>query len=334
MSDMSNKYLIVILRFHGDVLLTKPMIDNIKLNDPDGEIDLLVYKGTGSILEQERNIAEIIEIDNASKENFFSRIKKEIKLWAKVRSKKYKYAFFLTTQWRVVPISWAIGKAMKAAVDDKKRRKKLWTKSFSTIFPEALENHIVQRNLSALKSLGLQIFKEDLVLDPTHLELEYKVLSDSFPYLNQDNSYCVIHPTSRREKKLWDKEKFAELINLLVEKNFSVVITSGPDQEEMNYVSEILGSTDRVENKVFNLAGKTGLLGLAALIKGSKFFIGLDSVASHIAASVNKESITLFGPSNPINWKPWSDKAKIIVRDDMKDIEVEDVMSLVEEIYP
>ena len=46
---MSNKYLIVILRFHGDVLLTKPMIDNIKLNDPDGEIDLLVYKGTGSI---------------------------------------------------------------------------------------------------------------------------------------------------------------------------------------------------------------------------------------------------------------------------------------------
>ena len=42
---MSNKYLIVILRFHGDVLLTKPMLDNIKLNDPDSEIDLLVYKG-------------------------------------------------------------------------------------------------------------------------------------------------------------------------------------------------------------------------------------------------------------------------------------------------
>ena len=334
MSDMSNKYLIVILRFHGDVLLTKPMIDNIKLNDPDGEIDLLVYKGTGSILEQERNITEIIEIDNASKENFFSKIKKEIKMWAKVRSKKYKYAFFLTTQWRVVPISWAMGKAMKAAVDDKKRRKKLWTKSFSKIFPEALENHIVQRNLSALEILGLQIFKEDLVLDPTHLEMGYKSLSDSFPYLNQDNFYCVIHPTSRREKKLWDKEKFAELINLLVKKNFSVVITSGPDEEEMNYVCEILRSTDMVENKVLNLAGKTSLLGLAALIKGAKFFIGLDSVASHIAASVNKESITLFGPSNPTHWKPWSDKAKIIVRDDMKSIEVEDVMSLVEEINP
>ena len=132
---------------------------------------------------------------------------------------------------------------------------------------------------------------------------------------------------------MWDKEKFAQLIDLLVKKNFSVVITSGPDQEEINYVSEILRSTDNAKNKVLNLAGKISLLGLAALIQGGKFFIGLDSVASHIAASVNKESITLFGPSNPINWKPWSDKAKIIVRDDMKNIEVEDVMSLVEEIY-
>ena len=34
------------------------MIDNIKLNVPDSEIDLLVYKGTGSILEHERNVSE------------------------------------------------------------------------------------------------------------------------------------------------------------------------------------------------------------------------------------------------------------------------------------
>ena len=66
---MSNKYLIVILRFHGDVLLTKPMIDNIKLNDPDGEIDLLLYKGTGSILEHEKSLKkdDINDIDKLTK---------------------------------------------------------------------------------------------------------------------------------------------------------------------------------------------------------------------------------------------------------------------------
>jgi len=329
---MNKKFLIVILRFHGDVLLTKPMIDNIKLNAPDSEIDLLVYKGTGSILEHERNVSETIEIDAASKKNIFTRIKKEINLWKKLNLKNYDYAFFLTTQWRVVPISWALGKAMKAAVDDKKRRKSLWIKSFSAIFPEALENHIVQRNLLGLESLGLKIFTENLTLDPSYLDIEYKALEETYPFLNKENSYCLIHPTSRREKKLWDKEKFGQLIKLLLDKDLSVVVTSGPDSHETNYVNDILKKTSIVDKKVLNLAGKTSLLGLAALIKGSKFFIGLDSVASHIAASVDKESITLFGPSNPVNWKPWSDKARIITRDDLRHIEVEDVMSLVKEM--
>ena len=329
---MNKKFLIVILRFHGDVLLTKPMIDNIKLNLPDSKIDLLVYKGTGSILEHERNVSEIIEIDAASKKNIFKRIKKEINLWKKLYSKNYDYGFFLTTQWRVVPMSWALGKAMKTAVDDKKRRKNLWIKSFSTIFPEALENHIIQRNLVALESLGLKIFTENLTLDPSYLDLEYKTLKETYPFLKEENSYCVIHPTSRREKKLWDKEKFGQLINLLLEKGASVVVTSGPDSHEIHYVDEILKKGGIVDKKVLNLAGKTSLLGLAALIKGSQFFIGLDSVASHIAASVDKESITLFGPSNPVNWKPWSDKARIITQENLSCIEVKDVMSLVDEM--
>ena len=332
---MNKKFLIVILRFHGDVLLTKPMIDNIKLNAPDSEIDLLVYKGTGSILEHEKNISEIIEIDAASKKNIFTRIKKEINLWKKLSSKNYDYAFFLTTQWRVVPISWAVGKVMKAAVDDEKRRKNLWIKSFSTIFPEALDKHIIQRNLLALESLGLKVLNEDLTLDPSYLDIEYRALEETYPFLQKEDSYCLIHPTSRREKKLWDKKKFGRLINLLIEKDLSIVITSGPDSFETDYVEEILKKVGSVDKKVLNLAGKTSLLGLAALIKGSKFFIGLDSVASHIAASVDKESITLFGPSNPINWKPWSDKAQIIARkgtEDLSYIEVEDVMSLVDDM--
>jgi ADP-heptose:LPS heptosyltransferase len=65
------------------------MIDNIKRNAPESEVDLLVYKGTGSILEHEKEVSEIIEIDTASKKNFFTRIKKKIKLWKKLYSKNY-----------------------------------------------------------------------------------------------------------------------------------------------------------------------------------------------------------------------------------------------------
>ena len=41
----------------------------------------------------------------------------------------------------------------------------------------------------------------------------------------------------------------------------------------------------------------------------------MDSVASHIAAAVDTPSVTLFGPTNPVNWKPWSDKSRVICRE-------------------
>ena len=85
---MTKKFLIVVLRFHGDVLLTKPMIDNIKLNFQDSEIDLLVYRGTGSILEEEKAVSEIIEIDSSSKGEQLDKVKKRILSMEEIKKKK------------------------------------------------------------------------------------------------------------------------------------------------------------------------------------------------------------------------------------------------------
>ena len=69
-----------------------------------------------------------------------------------------------------------------------------------------------------------------------------------------------------------------------------------------------------------NGSGKTTLIYLAALISKASLFIGVDSVASHIAAAVDTPSITLFGPSNVSNWRPWSDKAIVISRTNNEEI--------------
>ena len=69
MSLKNKKFLIVILRFHGDVLLTKPLIDNIKLNFPNSKIDILLYRGTESIFEFNLSISEIIKISSTSEIN-------------------------------------------------------------------------------------------------------------------------------------------------------------------------------------------------------------------------------------------------------------------------
>ena len=80
MGDKSKRFLIAILRFHGDVLLTTPMISEIKRIFPDSIIDLLVYKGTGSILEFDKRVNSILEAELSSEVNIIKRTFKEILL--------------------------------------------------------------------------------------------------------------------------------------------------------------------------------------------------------------------------------------------------------------
>ena len=120
-----------------------------------------------------------------------------------------------------------------------------------------------------------------------------------------------MHPVSRRKSKQWSQDSFAVLADHYSKLGLKVVLTSGPDKEEINYLK---GICDLSKSVPINLGGKTSLYDLAALIERANFFVGLDSVASHLAAAVNTKGVVLFGPSKQENWKPWSDRIRVICR--------------------
>jgi heptosyltransferase-3 len=201
--------------------------------------------------------------------------------------------------------------ARTAGVDDIKRRKPFWIKSFSSISPEAGDGHIVKRNLAALEALGLTSIEEKRELSliiPQEIKNSIEKIKKNH---RLGSNYCVFHTVSRRETKLWIKESFAQLIDRYADQGLKVVLTSGPDEKEINYLKDIEKLT---KTNFINLGGETRLIELAALIKDAKFFLGLDSVASHIAAAVETKGVALFGPSNPKNWRPWSNKVSVISR--------------------
>ena len=57
------RILIIKLRHHGDVLLSTPVVDALKTHFPDCEIDMLVYAGTGQLIADNPQIAQIFTID-------------------------------------------------------------------------------------------------------------------------------------------------------------------------------------------------------------------------------------------------------------------------------
>jgi len=310
MTTKVKKILIVILRFHGDVLLTKPMIDDLKISYPDSLLDLVVFKGTASLLLDDQFINKVIEIEPSKNLSIWNKIRTEFLLLQKLKRSKYDFGFFLTTQWRLGLMSIFMTKAQTTAVSDSKRKSFLWVGCFSKIFPEAGSNHIITRNLGALESLGIGISNKPIL----NLCISKKTRTNAIRFLESRGilgKFCVIHPISRREVKLWRKEYLIELIDSLEAKGYKVLLSSGPDSEEINYVNYLEENTSSTP---INIGGQTSLLELAAIINKADIFIGLDSVASHIAAAVDTPSITLFGPTSSVNWRPWSDKAKVISR--------------------
>jgi ADP-heptose:LPS heptosyltransferase len=61
---------------------------------------------------------------------------------------------------------------------------------------------------------------------------------------------------------------------------------------------------ERMSVPVVNVAGKTSLGGLAALISTLDLFISNDTGPAHVACAVDTPSITLFGPADYERWAP------------------------------
>lgn len=57
------RILIVKLRHHGDMLLTTPVINTLKANYPEAQIDVLLYKETQDMLADNPALTQVFIID-------------------------------------------------------------------------------------------------------------------------------------------------------------------------------------------------------------------------------------------------------------------------------
>ncbi len=121
----------------------------------------------------------------------------------------------------------------------------------------------------------------------------------------------AVQPFSLWRYKEWSTEKYSRLIRRIsIEFNLPVIIVGSPDEIER---------AERIKNNcgsgVYNIAGKTSLGVLAAVLKTCRLFIGGDSGGMHIAAGVGTPTITIFGPSSSSDWAPRGRNHQVVKKD-------------------
>jgi ADP-heptose:LPS heptosyltransferase len=120
----------------------------------------------------------------------------------------------------------------------------------------------------------------------------------------QDAATTVIHPGAASAARRWPAERFAAVARAERDAARRVVVTGSP--AEVGLAFEVARAARLDDADV--LAGKTDLLGLAAVVAGARRVVCGDTGVGHLATAFGTPSVVLFGPTSPRHWGPPRDR--------------------------
>jgi len=300
MEKQPKRILVVKLRHLGDVLLSSPVFSALQKAYPDALIDAYIWKEARAMLTGHPAITGYHLHDRRWKKlPFFSRLMKEWRLLREIRREKYDLVLNLTEGDRGAIAAFVSGAKRKVGVDPGKK----WARKIFTDLVKSCPGlrHTVERDLDAVRKL--KIFPKpadrDLFL---YIPKEAKAKAVELVGIKP---YVVVHAPARWKFKCLPPQLMAEICNLL---GTRIVLTGGPS--ERDFVEEV---AKYVRGDVLNLAGKTDLKEMGALLLGSKGLITVDSVALHMASALKVPVVALFGPTSELNWGPWMHNRAAVV---------------------
>lgn len=297
-----NRILIVTLRFHGDMLLTTPLISTLKARYPEATIDVLLYEDTIPILSKHPDIHQLYRLKRKTA-GAMEKVSDFLAMRNTLKRNRYDLIVNLADQWPIALLIKSLNCPYSLSIQRGGDRQSLWRACFTRCL-EPTGQHIVEQNFSLLAPLDVP--EEDrtrplsLYYGPEDADRVFALA----PALAA-TPYVVIQPTTRQYFKCWDNEKFAQVIDHLKQQGLEVVLTCGPGADDLAVVNEINTLCEHKPN--LSLAGKTHFLELAALIDKAVLYIGVDSAPMHMAAALATATVCLFGPTDHRKWSPWSD---------------------------
>ena len=294
------KLLLLQLKRIGDLILTTPAIAALRKNYPDSHITLAVSNECADLLPAISNVDRVL----IARRNL-----RDVAMVSSVAGKKFDYCIDFTGNDRSAFLTLLSGAPKRVASYRVREQSKTRARAYTDFVGVRVRDlHTIEYNLALLGAL-------DVRAESTAPQLDLpQTTRDKAERLRRENkigqSYVVLHPGSARREKLWNAERWAEVINHFAEDtDRDLVLTSGPSADEQAHIAKI---TKSARQRFFNLSGKTDLLTLAALISRAQLLVTVDSAPVHFAAASHVPQVILFGPTNPFHWRPTHSPALIL----------------------
>jgi ADP-heptose:LPS heptosyltransferase len=120
----------------------------------------------------------------------------------------------------------------------------------------------------------------------------------------EPGAYLAFHPGSAWPGKRWPERHWSTLAAACVRAGLPVVLTGS--EEERESLSRIRAALPpEARDGVHDWSGRTTLAGAAWIHARARMTVTGDTVAMHLAAAAGTPTLSLFGPSNPVETGPY-----------------------------
>ncbi|MEM0912690.1 MAG: glycosyltransferase family 9 protein [Pseudomonadota bacterium] len=117
-----------------------------------------------------------------------------------------------------------------------------------------------------------------------------------------DKPFAIISPAASKAERNWLPERYAAVIDFIVEHGLQVVLCGGPGPLDLQTSEDISRYTDNI---ALNLVGKTSLKQMLEVLAQASFVIAPDTGPAHMATTQNTPVIGLYAHSNPRRTGPY-----------------------------
>jgi len=144
---------------------------------------------------------------------------------------------------------------------------------------------------------------------PSKKELEFPIMTVDVQnklklqkkYSLKKSRYIIIHTGASDLKRSWEKDKFAELSDNLLDTGFDIVLTGSIEEKNRNKsIKKLMKSTP------IDLTGITDIGTLATLLEDAALLVSNNSGVFQLAQSTHTPSVTLFSLYTELN--KWDSK--------------------------
>lgn len=295
--------LLIRLSSIGDVLHCTPLAKTLKLQFPQANISWLVGEASQDILHGNPYLDEIIVWQREKWERelrggeWLNSYRNFRLLEYNLRKAQYDLVIDMHGLLLTGLIAWRSGAAMRIGFAQAREGSPLF---YTHRVPAKQPMSIVRHYLQLLQPLKIHKHSLEMVMPVAQRDQDYAEDLFTTHHLRKDDLIVALNPSTSWVTKCWPPDHFSSLADLLITKLKAKVILLGAASDQP-LVHKIMQNS---QGDIINLAGKTNLKELAAVVQKINLFIGGDTGPLHIAAAVGTPTISLFGPTDPGIYAP------------------------------